>query len=122
MTLDNEKGHVLTVFRDPARLVAISKQTGNVVSDTNTCGDVDDLFFDTKRRRIYISCGDGFIDVRDASDPAYPQLARIATASGARTSLFIPEMDRFVLAVRARAEEPAALWVYSAASEAASGK
>jgi len=122
MTLDNEKGHVLTVFRDPARLVAISKQTGKVVSDTNTCGDVDDLFIDTKRRRIYISCGDGFIEVRDARDPAYPRLARIATASGARTSFFIPELDRFVLAVRVQAGEPAALWIYSAASEPASGK
>jgi hypothetical protein len=117
MALDNAQGRVLTVFRDPAKLVALSKQTGEVEADADTCGDADDVFVDAKRRRIYISCGDGFIDVRDARDSAYPRLARIATAKGARTSLFVPETGLFLLAVRAQAGEPAAIWVYETASE-----
>jgi len=112
MALDNAQGRVLTVFRDPAKLVALSKQTGEVEAETDTCGDADDVFVDAKRRRIYISCGDGFVDVRDARDPAYPPLARIATAKGARTSLLVPETGLFLLAVRAQAGEPAAIWVY----------
>jgi len=36
----------------------------------------------------------------------------IATVAGARTSLFVPEMDRLMLAVRASAGEPAAIWVF----------
>jgi hypothetical protein len=27
-----------------------------------TCGDADDVFFDPKRRRVYVSCGDGNVD------------------------------------------------------------
>jgi hypothetical protein len=115
MALDNEAQRVLTVFRDPARLAAFAKESGRLIADVGTCGDVDDLFVDAKRKRVYISCGEGFIDVRDASSTAYPRLDRIATVSGARTSLFVPESGRFFLAVRAQSGEPAAIWVYKVA-------
>lgn len=36
----------------------------------------------------------------------------LPTAPGARTALFVPELDRLFLAVRARDQEPAAIWVY----------
>jgi len=112
MALDNETQRVLTVLRQPAKLVAFSKGNGSVADQVATCGDVDDLFLDAKRRRIYISCGEGFIDVRDAGKAAYPQLERIATVAGARTSLFVPELDRLFLAVRAQGSAPAAIWVF----------
>lgn len=121
MALDNERARILTVFRDSAKLVAVSKQTGKVAGEADTCGDVDDLFLDAKRQRIYISCGAGFLDIRDARNVAYPRISRIATVSGARTSYFIPEMDRLFLAVRAHAGEPAAIWVYSAGRDPAGG-
>ena len=117
MALDNERGRVLTVFRDPAKLMAFAKQNGRVEDQVATCGDVDDLFIDIKWQRIYISCGEGFIDVRDAGRAGYPLLERINTVSGARTSYFIPEMDLYLLAVRAQAREPAAIWVYSVGEE-----
>jgi hypothetical protein len=39
-------------------------------------------------------------------------MARIPTATGARTSLFVPEMDRLLVAVRAGPAGPAAIWVF----------
>jgi len=75
-----------------------------------SCGDADDLFLDAKRHRIYVSCGEGAIDVVDAQ--AYRRVTRIPTVAGARTSFFAPELDRFMLAVRAAAKEPAAIWLY----------
>jgi YVTN family beta-propeller protein len=117
MALDNETQRVLTVFRQPAKLMAFSKQTGSAADQVATCGDVDDLFLDAKRRRIYISCGEGFIDVRDASKAGYPQLERIATVAGARTAYFAPNLSQLFLAVRAQGGVPAAIWVYSASDE-----
>jgi hypothetical protein len=38
-------------------------------------------------------------------------LARIATAEGTRTSLFVPDLDRLFVAVRASTTQPAAVWV-----------
>jgi YVTN family beta-propeller protein len=112
MALDNEKQRVFVVFRDPAKFVALAKDTGAVVAETDVCGDVDDLFLDAKRQRVYISCGQGFIDVLDARDAAFPRLARIPTVTGARTSLFVADADRLFLAVRAQAGQAPAIWVY----------
>ena len=115
MAIDNERKRVLVVFRNPAKFAAFDMQTGTVAGETDACGDADDLFLDAKRKRIYISCGAGFIDVLNADDPKYLRLARVPTVSGARTALYVPEMDQFLLAVRAHAAEPAAIWVYRAA-------
>jgi hypothetical protein len=114
MALDREGQRVLTVFRSPAKLVAFAAETGATLGEADTCGDVDDLFLDQKRSRLYISCGAGFLDVMDAQN--FARLARIPTVGGARTAFFVPEMDRLLLGVRARAGEPAAIWVYRAAS------
>jgi hypothetical protein len=36
----------------------------------------------------------------------------VPTVSGARTSLFVSELDRLYVAVRAQSNEPAAVWVF----------
>src|SRR5947207_9930745 len=46
MALDNEGQRVFVVFRNPSKFVALAKDTGAVVAETDTCGDVDDLFLD----------------------------------------------------------------------------
>jgi len=111
MTIDEASSHVVTVFRSPTKLRAYSMQTGKVVNELQICGDSDDVFFDAKRKQLYVSCGAGFIDVIDASG-TYKRVARISTVPGARTSLFVPELDRLFLAVRASSGEAAAIWVF----------
>jgi DNA-binding beta-propeller fold protein YncE len=101
MALDAAQGVLATVFRNPARLVLLDTKTGNVVANLPTCGDADDVFFDTRRERIYVSCGAGEIAVFQRNGETYRPLASIPTASGARTSLFVPALDRLFLAVRA---------------------
>jgi len=53
------------------------------------CGDADDLFVDAKRQRVYISCGEGFLDVLDSGRVALPPGLRAVGNGfpGARTSL-----------------------------------
>jgi hypothetical protein len=87
-------------------------QDGAAVVSVDLCADTDDMFVDAKRRRVYVSCGDGFLDIFDTREGAYRRIARIATVPGARTSLFVPEMDRLFLAARAAPKEPAAVWVF----------
>jgi YVTN family beta-propeller protein len=111
MTIDEASSQVVVVFRSPPKLRAYSMQTGRTVNELDICDDSDDVFFDAKRKRLYVSCGEGFIDVIDGSS-AYKRVARIPTVPGARTSLFVPELDRFFLAVRVNRGEAAAVWVY----------
>jgi hypothetical protein len=112
MAIDGEAHRVLVVFRSPPTLMALSSQDGHVVAKLDTCGDADDVFVDAKRHRVYVSCGEGVVDVLDGAGAGYRQLAHAPTVSGARTSLFVPELDRLFVAVRARSDEPAAIWVF----------
>jgi len=110
MALDEDAQRVLVAFRSPAKLGAFSARDGESLASVELCGDADDLFVDAKRGRVYVSCGEGFLDVLDARD--YRRLARVPTVRGARTSYYVPSMDRLFLAVRAASPEPAAVWVY----------
>jgi DNA-binding beta-propeller fold protein YncE len=110
MALNGDSKHVLAVFRNPAKLGVFDMRDGSIVRMVDTCGDADDLFFDAKRHRVYVSCGAGAVDIFDAR--SYERLSRLPTVSGARTSLFVPEFDQLFLAVRAVAANPAAIWVF----------
>ena len=112
MAIDREAQRVLVAFRSPARLLVLSANDGAVVSDLETCGDADDVFVDTKRRRVYVICGAGVIDSFEQNDNGYGRIDQVPTAPGARTGLFVPELDRLFVAVRAAGPEPAAIWVF----------
>src|SRR5215469_10469934 len=116
MAIDGDAHRIIVVFRNPPTLTALSSQDGHVATKVETCGDADDVFVDRKRRRVYVSCGQGAVDVLEANEGGYQQLARVPTAPGARTSLFVPELDRLFVAVRAGSNEPAAIWVFRPAA------
>ena len=113
MALDKAHGVLAVVFRLPARLRLLDIASGRLLLNTATCGDADDLFFDPARRRLYVICGSGAIDVQQATGAAdYRPLARIATRSGARTGLFSVETGRLYVAARAAGGSEAAILVY----------
>jgi DNA-binding beta-propeller fold protein YncE len=112
MALDRDRDAVLIVSRAPAKLLVLGVPDGSWRASIDTCGDADDVFVDAKRGRAYVSCGDGFIDVFDLRPAGPEKIARISTAAGARTSLFVPALDRLFLAVRAAGSEAAAVWAF----------
>lgn len=101
MAWDEVHGLLAVVYRSPTRLVRLDSGTGSVKATLETCGDADDAFLDGRRQRIYISCGSGSVDVFQSDGGGYRPAARVATRSGARTSLFVPELDRLFVAQRA---------------------
>jgi DNA-binding beta-propeller fold protein YncE len=112
MALDHVRRQVLVIFRAPAALGVFSMSDGKRIAVTETCGDADDLFIDAKRARVYVNCGAGFLDVFEPKGGAYRRIARIPTVSGARTALFVPALDRLLVAARASGNEPAAIWIF----------
>ncbi len=111
MALDEAGGRLLVVDRHPAELLILDTGSGEVVARLPTCGDADDVFLDAKRDRVYVSCGEGVVDVVGRRGDTYEELARVPTASGARTALFVPELDRLYVAMRAGKGEGAAIRV-----------
>jgi hypothetical protein len=113
MALGEASGIVGVVYRVPARLMLFEAASGTAKADLPTCDDADDLFFDDKRRRIYVSCGSGAIDAFEQTSGGYAASAHIETRQGARTSLFVPALDRLFVAARAGSGgQDAALLVY----------
>jgi hypothetical protein len=100
MAFDPSQSLLASVFRSPPSLLLLDAGTGAVRQRLPACGDADDVFFDTPRARIYVSCGAGELAVfhRDSS---WQSLETVRTASGARTSLFAPQLDRLYVAERA---------------------
>jgi WD40 repeat protein len=108
MALDGES--ILLPLRHPSRLLAV-RTDGAKSGDTELCEDADDAFVDSRRGRVYVSCGEGYVDVFQRRDAAYDRVDHVRTASGARTSLFVPQWDRLLVAVPASASSEAAIWV-----------
>lgn len=115
MTLDEGGHRVLVVTRRPARLVVLDSESGKQIASYATVGDADDAFYDAAHKRVYVSGGEGFIDIFDQRSPdVYQVVGRISTASGARTSIFVPELNRLYLAVPHRGSQEAEVRVYDA--------
>lgn len=112
MAIDATSGRVLLAFRSPPTLAAYLISDGKLAARMPICADADDLFIDAKRHLVYVSCGAGAVDVLEANADGYARLARVATAQGARTSLFVPELDRLYVGARDSWTAPAAIWVF----------
>jgi hypothetical protein len=113
MALDEKSKRLFVACRVPARLLVINTESGKAVSSIPTVGDSDDVFFDATRRRIYATGGEGAIVVYEQRDADhYTQIARVPTAAGARTSLFVPEVSRLFVAFPHRGAQVAEIRVY----------
>ncbi|MBB5318151.1 YncE family protein [Tunturibacter empetritectus] len=122
MALD-EAGHRLFVAtRRPARLAVFDTSTSHMVAALPAVQDADDLYFDSARKRIYIPGGEGSISIFQQDDPDhYKLLVKLPTALGARTAGYFGKgrkgFDRLYLAVPARADHGAELWIYTLQDE-----
>ena len=113
MALDERDQRLFVGCRNPARLVVLETTSGRTVTELPISGDTDDLFYDAQRKRIYVSCGEGFIDVIEQHDgDTYKVSEKISTVSGARTSFFSPELAQLYVAAPRHGEKPAEIHVY----------
>jgi hypothetical protein len=112
LALDQTHQELVSVFRSPPSIGVFEVSDGKERARLPACGDADDVFVDTKRQRLYAICGEGEIDVLSRESGTYQSLEKVPTVPGARTGLFVPELDRLFVAVRATSAEPAAIWVF----------
>ena len=76
-------------------------------------GDTDDLTYDAAHKRLYMTGGDGMIGIFEQRDADhYALVTRMPSSPGARTSLFVPELNRFYVAAPSNPGQPATVRVY----------
>ena len=113
MALDEANHRLFVGCRRPAKVLVFDTTTGKEAGSFTIVGDTDDLFYDAARKRVYVSGGEGFIDVFQNSEAnTFTRVAHIATAAGARTSLFVPDLNRLFLAVPHRGSQRAEIRIY----------
>ena len=115
MALD-EKGRRLFVgTRSPGILLVYDTDSGKVITKLPIGGDTDDIFFDPDRKRVYVICGEGRIDIfRAESRDRYAREGSIQTAPRARTGLFVPGDGKLYVAAPMTGASPARVLVYQA--------
>ncbi|HET9748262.1 MAG TPA: hypothetical protein VFS06_03070 [Casimicrobiaceae bacterium] len=114
MALDEAHQRLFVATRKPAALVIFDTQSGGRKADLPIGGDADDLFYDAKRKRLYVICGEGVVEVVEQKDADhYERAAEVNTVRGARTGLFVPSRDALFVAVPAHAGGSAEIRVFT---------
>ncbi len=98
LALDEPNKRLFVGCRMEPRLVVLDTESGKQLASVPIPHDVDDVYFDAKRKQVYASCGDGFIVVlREAATNKFEVREKLATVKMARCSLFDPDTSRLFL-------------------------
>jgi DNA-binding beta-propeller fold protein YncE len=113
MALDEADKRLFVGCRWTARIVVLSTDSGQAVAKQPIVGDTDDVFFDANRHLVYVIGGEGCVDIfRMHEADRFDKVARISSAPGARTGLFVPAFERLFVAVPHRGSQPAKVVAY----------
>ena len=109
----NDADHRLFIgTRDPAKLIVLDTESGKTVANYPAAAMVDDMAYDSQRKRIYFA-GSEFLDVFQEKDADhYERTGHIATSFRAKTGTFVPELNKYYLAVPHHEKQTAELRVY----------
>ena len=117
----DEKTHRLLIgTRTPPQMIAMDSQTGQEIATLPTVEGMDGVYFDAAHKRVYVSGGRdqgvGYIFVYQQKDADhYETIGKIPTKSGAGTSFWSPELNRYYVAAPAHDNEEAAILVFEPA-------
>lgn len=114
MAVDEANHRLFIGCREKAVVVVMDSETGKAIRAVAIPEDIDDLFYDARHKRLYASCGAGFLTVlRQRDADTYDILERIPTVKLARTCLFDPVGGRLYLGLpRQEGQEGPSIQVY----------
>ena len=96
----DESHHRLFVACRDGNLVVMDSDTGKVLQTLPISTGVDDLVYDPATQRIYVACGEGFVNVYHQIDPDhYKSIGKIPTGPLGKTGLLVPELKKYFVAV-----------------------
>jgi len=114
----DEKNHRLLIgTRTPPEMIAMDSRTGKEAANLPTAESMDGVYFDAVRKRIYVSGGRendvGYVFAYQQKDADhYEIIGKIPTKSGAGTSFWSPELNRYYVAAPAHDNDEAAILVF----------
>ncbi len=118
MALDEADHRLFVGTRNPAQLLVLDTERGEMVAGLDSSGDADDVFYDSDAKRIYVSGGEGATNIFEQADPDdYRLIGKVDTAEGARTSLFVAESRTLYVAIPHRGSQQAEVHAFETQPE-----
>ena len=109
MVLDEPNHRLFIATRQPPKFIVINTDTGKVVMTLPYSGFNDDMWFDRPRKRIYATGSETTTVIRQVDADHYEQVAEVPTGFRAKTSIFVPELNRLYVAVSGKGKPDAKL-------------
>jgi len=114
---DESTSRLMIGTRKPPEMIVMDSQSGKDIAHLATAEGMDGVYFDSRRKRVYVSAGrdmpDGFAGVYQQKNvDHYDVIGKVPTRAGAGTSFWSPELDRYYVAAPANGQQDAAVLVY----------
>lgn len=115
--LDIAGQRLLIGTHTPPSMVVMDSRDGKEIASLPTVEGMDGVYFDARKKRVYVSGGRGF-DVGSISvyeqmgTNQYKSIGDIPTKAGAGTSFWSPELNRYYVAAPAHNGEQASVLVF----------
>ncbi|MBZ5643445.1 MAG: hypothetical protein LAO19_11845 [Acidobacteriia bacterium] len=111
MGLDEMTHRLFVATRTPPTFFAFDTDTGKIMAKVPISGFNDDLWFDATRKHIYLSGSDTTTVLAQNGPDTYIHVAEVPTGFRAKTSLYVPQLSRFYVAVSGKGKTDAQLAV-----------
>jgi DNA-binding beta-propeller fold protein YncE len=110
----DEPHHRLFIACRDGKLMVMDSDTGKVLQTLPIATGVDDIVYDPASKRIYVACGEGFVNVYSQRDgDHYKAIGRIATGPLGKTGKLVPELNRYFVAVPPHGKTSAEVLVFA---------
>ena len=111
MALDEPHHRLLIATRTPPKMFVFNTDDGKIVTTVPISSFNDDMWFDVARKHIYLSGSDTATVVEQKDADHYVVIAEVPTGNRAKTSLFVPQINRFYAAISGKGKPNAQLAV-----------
>ncbi len=109
LILDEANDLIFVATRKPPKFFVFDTRTGKVVTSLPCAPLHDDMWFDTARKRIYVTGSETTSVFEQKDTEHYAHVADVPTAFRAKTSILVPELNRLYIAVSGKGKPDAKL-------------
>lgn len=107
MALDEPDHRLFVVTRKPTKMLVLDTHDGRSVATIGVPDINDGIAFDAARKRIYVPGAVGQVGVYQELDPDhYREVARIPSAPGGKSELFVPALNELFVAISPQYNRP----------------
>lgn len=111
MALDEPNHRLFVATRTPPKFFVFNTDTGKIVTTVPISTFNDDMWFDVARKRIYLSGSETTTVLAQSDADHYVLIADVPTGYRAKTSLYVPQLNRFYAAISGKGKPDAQLAV-----------